>query len=181
MKQFREYRYIGPKVLLTVLQQTSSRVHIASADDVRQWIKDSGQNLSRDRTVTATFIIDCEGNLWIADRHSEHVLCAAGKNVLSAGEITFLVTFATVEVTDITNQSTGYCPEPESWEAVGTALDQIGFGHPPEFTAAYQFRRCDSCGTTNIVKDDWYECAVCQSSLSTVWNYSIIEHKRISE
>jgi hypothetical protein len=181
MKQYREYSYVGSKELLAVLQKNSMRTHIASTADIQNWLKNSGQKLGLDRMVTATFIIDTQGELWIADRHSEHVLCAAGKNVLSAGEITFMVRPTTVEVTDITNQSTGYCPEPESWDAVEVALDQIGLTHPSDFTTAYQFRRCNNCETTNIIKDDWYECAVCQFPLSTLWNYDSIERKRISD
>jgi hypothetical protein len=176
----REYSYVGPKALQESLPLTSNRVCVTSSDDVLQWIKTSEQILDRDRSVVATFIIDMDVKLWIADRRSEHVLCA-GKNVLSAGEITFTIHSNFIEVSEITNQSTGYCPEPESWIAVETALITVGLNHPSEFTTAYLFRRCDSCGTTNIVKDDWFECGVCQAPLSRIWNYDNPHQLRTSD
>jgi hypothetical protein len=181
MKQFREYTYVGPKALLELFPLTSKRMRIVSAEDVRQWIKESEQALGRDRDVTATFIVDLNHQLWIADHHSEHILCAADQNVLSAGEITFIVHPTFIEIMEITNQSTGYCPEPESWLAVETTLATVGLNHPSDFTTAYLFRRCDACGTTNIIKDDWYECAVCQSTLSRDWNYDNLDHIRKSD
>jgi hypothetical protein len=181
MKQYREYFYVGPKTVRESLPTVSMRTHITSLDEVKQWIRDSEQILGRDRDVTATFIIDIHNQMWIADRHSEHVLCAAGQNMLSAGEITFTINPTSIEVAEITNQSTGYCPEPESWIAVEMALAAIGLDHPSQFTTAYLFRRCDVCGTTNIIKDDWFECAVCQSPLSPDWNYDNLDHSRNSD
>ncbi|BDA71358.1 hypothetical protein CAL7716_055240 [Calothrix sp. PCC 7716] len=58
-----------------------------------------------------TVIIDVDEQLWIADRHSEHVQCARGQRVLSAGEITFTLASSNVLVSEVSNQSTGYCPE----------------------------------------------------------------------
>ncbi len=136
------------------------------------WIKDTQQTVERDGTVVATFVIDTDFQLWIADRHSEHVVCAAGAEVVSAGEITFAIDREGVTVAEVTNQSTGYCPEPDSWPGVAVALDQVGIAHPPSFTTAYLFRRCDACGTTNIIKDGWFECAVCEAPLSEHWNYT---------
>ncbi|MBW3622765.1 MAG: hypothetical protein KY468_05070 [Armatimonadetes bacterium] len=118
----------------------------------------------------ATFIIDTEGQLWIADRNSEHVQCALGQDVLSAGEMTFGRERQKITVIEVTNQSTGYCPEPDSWESIQAALDRAGIDHPSEFTTAYSFRRCESCQTINLIKDDVYECAVCQSALPLAWN-----------
>jgi hypothetical protein len=42
--------------------------------------------------------------------------------VLSAGEITFSRKGKSLVVSDVTNQSTGYCPEPKSWKAVKASL-----------------------------------------------------------
>jgi hypothetical protein len=167
----REYVYIGRKELKRLLQQPLQRKCIAQSDDVLAWIKESKQVLQSDKTVIATFIIDADQKLWIADRHSEHVVCAAGHSVLSAGEITFHVDLGTVEVVEISNQSTGYCPEPESWWAVSAALSQLNMPHPSDFTAAYLFRRCDACKNINIIKDGWFECEVCQAPLNQQWNF----------
>ena len=80
---------------------------------------------------------------------SEHVACAAGGPVLSAGEITF---DDECNVPEISNQSTGFCPEPESWSTVERALDRVGIEHPGGFTIAVVFRLCPKCHERNIVK-----------------------------
>jgi len=64
--------------------------------------------------LIVTFVIDQSGTLLVADRQSEHVACAGRQPVLSAGEMTFLVSGKVVEMAEVSNQSTGYCPEPES-------------------------------------------------------------------
>lgn len=168
----RQYVYVGSKDILASLPQSSERICVHSDADVLSWIKNTRQSLNKSVVVTATFIIDLQQRLWINDQRSEHVLCAAGQTVLSAGEMTFQVQKGQVEVVEVTNQSTGYCPEPESWWAVAAALDAAGLSHPSDFTTAYLFRRCDVCDTTNIIKDLWFECGVCQSPLSEKWNFS---------
>ena len=101
--------------------------------DVETWKEDA-------RSAVATFVIDADGRRWIADRHSEHVQCARGGDVLSAGEMTFSLKGGAVAVVGVSNQSTGYRPEPESWPAVAAALDQAGLAHPGGFTAPFEFR-----------------------------------------
>ena len=142
----------------------------SSAESIKEWITSTQQPKEADGSVTCTFIVDLNRQLWINDRRSEHLVCAAGGNVLSAGEITFAFLKNQVEVTEVTNQSTGYCPEPQSWEVVAETLNQIGIVHPNEFTTAYIFRRCEACQTLNIVKDDWFFCGVCDVPLSHEWN-----------
>ncbi|MEU0561975.1 hypothetical protein [Dactylosporangium sp. NPDC006015] len=65
----------------------------------------------------------------------------------------------------VSNQSTGYCPDPECWPAVAAALDAAGTPHPGGFTDAVLFRRCTSCGQRNIVHDGDFACAVCDAPL----------------
>jgi hypothetical protein len=93
--------------------------------------------------VAATFVIDAVGDLLLADRRSEHVACAGGGPVLSAGEMLFQVSDGGIELVEASNQSTGFCPEPGSWPAVATALDRIGVPHPGRFTTEVVFRRCE--------------------------------------
>ena len=107
----------------------------------------------------------------IADRHSEHVACAEQLDVLSAGEITFEISNDQVHFTWITNQSTGYCPEPESWPAVKNALDKAKISRPDEFSTKFIFRLCKKCNAINIVKDDWYVCIECDATLNNKWNF----------
>jgi hypothetical protein len=159
-----------------LLQTPGQRAPIAIPGDVLDWLK-MADSLET-QIMTATFIIDVDEQLWIADRRSEHVVCARSQEVLAAGEITFQIADGQIEVTEVTNQSTGYCPEPECWPVVSAILDRIGLAHPPAFTIEFVFRRCDQCGTINIVKDGVFECAVCQSVLSLEWNFAKAPHKR---
>jgi hypothetical protein len=120
--------------------------------------------------VIATFVVDASGELRIADRHSEHVACAGGQPVLSAGEITFEITADSVRVVGVSNQSTGYCPEPVSWPAVEWALQRAGLEAPTRFTLVCVFRRCLRCDTINLVKEGVFECCVCGTELSREYN-----------
>ena len=70
--------------------------------------------------LAATYTITPPLELRLADRHSEHIACAGGAPVLAAGE---LFTDGTA-ILEITNQSTGYCPDLDSWHAVAAALDR---------------------------------------------------------
>ncbi len=90
--------------------------------------------------------------------------------MLSAGELRVVIEDGHLEAVEITNQSTGYCPEPGSWPVVAEALDRVGIGHPGRFTNALDFRVCTACGQVNIIKDGWFACAVCGGSLPTTWH-----------
>lgn len=166
----KQYRYVGSSDLLTLLQLPSTRLKVQSAGDIARWIAETKQPLEHDGSVIVTCIVDLSGHLWINDRHSEHVLCAAGQNVLSAGEMTFSLGDG-VEVIEVTNQSTGYYPEPDSWWAVARALQQVNIPHPNDFTTHFIFRKCEQCGTKNLIKDNWFVCAVCDADLPQMWNF----------
>lgn len=116
-------------------------------------------------------MIDPAGCLRLADRRSEHVACAGGGYVLSAGELFLRRDGEADEVIEASNQSTGYCPEPESWPAVAAALDRLGVVHPGRFTTAVTFRRCERCAQRNLVKDGWFVCGVCGADLPAAWNF----------
>ena len=165
------YPYVGPKHIAGRARSDSPRSRIASQADALDWASTQGDP-NPDESFTATFVVLPDG-LWVADRRSEHVACARGAAVLSAGEMTFAGGSQRddIEVVDVTNQSTGYCPEPSSWASVAAALDAAGIAHPTSFTAEMVFRRCPACGTTNIVKDGWFVCAVCGADLPQEWNY----------
>ena len=79
-------------------------------------------------------------------------------------------TGAGLEVVEVSNQSTGFCPEPESWPAVAAALDGLGIRHPGRFTQEVIFRRCPACGERNVVKDGWFACGACGADLPKDWN-----------
>lgn len=155
----RAYQYVGPAEVLAAAQPLAlGRAILAPGD-----IADAGEPF--------TFVIDLEGTLRLAPRRSEHVACAGGMPVHSAGEITFERGPDGWEVTSATNQSTGYCPEPSSWPAVGRALDRIGVPHPGRFTDEFTFRRCPRCGERNLVRDGDFTCAICDADLPASWNF----------
>jgi DNA-directed RNA polymerase subunit RPC12/RpoP len=116
----------------------------------------------------ATYVVDLAGRLLVAPRRTEHVACASGEPVLAAGEIRFA---ADGEVVEVSNNSTGYCPAEDCWASVRAALENAEIRHPAEFTFAARFRRCPRCGERNLVKDDWYSCALCEAELPSVWNF----------
>lgn len=167
----RQYHYVGPPDIKARVAGRPAGTRITSVADIRDWDRGTGQRPAPDGLVAATFVIDIEGGLLLADRRSEHVACAGGGPVLSAGEMFFLVEANRVEVAEISNQSTGFCPEPESWAAVAAALDRIGVVHPVRFTTVIVFRRCEKCGERNVVKEGWFVCGVCGADLPAEWNF----------
>jgi hypothetical protein len=164
------YLYVGPEDIRTRAAHAPPGVKVESLSDLKDWLRRTGQKPNREGLVAVTFVVDEEGCLRIADRGSEHVACAGGGLVRSAGEMFFLVEDS-LRMEDISNQSTGYCPEPESWPAVASALDQIGILHPGRFTQEIIFRRCPACGERNIVKDGWFVCGLCGADLPADWNF----------
>lgn len=166
----RLYHYVGPPEIAEKARGHPAGTPIDSPSDVIRWARELGQ-MSRGELLPATFIIDDRGRLLIADRHSEHVACAGGEAVQAAGEVFFAIDGADISVAEISNLSTGYCPEPECWSAVAAALDGAGLPHPVAFTTACQFRRCPDCGQRNLVKDGHFACAVCGAELPARWNF----------
>jgi hypothetical protein len=71
----------------------------------------------------------------------------------------------------VSDQSTGYYPDPDCWPAAAAALDRLGMPHPGGFTAALIFRRCTACGERNIVRDGDFVRALCDSALPLHRNF----------
>jgi hypothetical protein len=161
------YRYVGPKGIADRARTQPAGHPIRSPADLRAWVKSSDQEVT-DGCVIATFVVDASGLLHVADRRSEHVACASGEPVLSAGEMTFVIG-RSVEISEVSNQSTGYCPEPESWPAVAAALQSAGLAAPMGFSLECVFRRC-KCGNVNVVKDGVLECGLCGAGLAAAYN-----------
>ena len=162
------YHYVGPDDIREAALRGPTGTLIRCVDDIVEWLRTVDSETLPDGSVIATFVIDTDGVLRVAPRRSEHVGCAGGGPVLSAGEITFS---PEGEVVEITNQSTGFCPEPESWDEVAVALDAIPLIHPDDFTNRVTFRRCVSCEQRNLVKDGWFVCGVCNAELPKEWNF----------
>jgi hypothetical protein len=165
----RRYRYVGPADVLAAVTPSNGGYRITSVDELAAWM---AALAPAERREPHTFIIDVAGDLRVAPRRSEHVACAGGHPVFSAGEISFSRQDRRWTVTEVSNQSTGYCPEPSSWPTVAAACERAALEHPGEFTAAFGFRRCPACDQINIVKDDDFFCAACGGDLPQEWNVS---------
>lgn len=155
----RIYRYIGPPEVLAAARHLRPGQKVLAAEDITE------------ADEPFTFVIDSDGDLRLAERRSEHAACAGGAPVLSAGEISFERGRDGWAVTSVSNQSTGYCPEPSSWPAVVRALDRLGVSHPEHFTHEFTFRRCPACGERNLVRDEDFTCALCDAELPVTWNF----------
>jgi hypothetical protein len=164
----RLYCYVGPKAIADRAKpEALLGATIRTPDDVRAWARTTGQHLLSG-CVIATFIVDEDGVLRIADRRSEHVACAGGRPVRSAGEMTFALGHS-VDVVEVSNQSTGYCPEPESWTAVAAVLKSAGLSAPSGFSLDCHFRRC-LCGNVTLIKDGIFKCGICGKPLPAGYN-----------
>lgn len=173
----RLYDYVGPTEIKEAVAEYPAGISILSVDDLLTWLEQ--QDEWSDDSITVTFIVSPEGTLRIAPRRSEHVACAQGGPVLAAGELTFRLK-PRLEVVGATNQSTGYCPEPECWEATRSTITALGILCPAELTYAYTFRLCVQCGERNLIKDDWFECSSCGQELPHEWNFDAPERLRNS-
>lgn len=164
----RTYQYVGP-VEMAGLAAVPAAVTVSGPTQLAAWLAACDRG---DIDEPFTFVVTLDAGLRLAPRRSEHVALADGGPVLAAGEMTFAHAGADWRVVEVTNQSTGFCPDPDSWPPVGAALDRLGVRHPGDFTAKIIFRRCPFCGERNIVREDDFTCAVCDSELPSSWNFS---------
>jgi len=167
----KTYVYIGPHDLADVVKPGHRGRAVERGADVVAWATDPHVERERSGTFAATYVVDAEGRLRIANRRSEHVACAGGGEVLCAGLMWFRVDGDSVEVEEVDNLSSGYCPESSAWPAVAAALDAASIERPGCFTTAYEFRRCEACGQRNVVKHGVFECMACGAALPEAWNF----------
>lgn len=163
----RSYGYVGPADLADLVSLQGVGHVVGSLTEFSAWVE--GRAVA-ELAEPFTFVIDLSGCLRLAPRRSEHVVCAGGARVLGAGEVGFERWGEDWAVAVVSNQSTGYCPDLESWDAVAGALDRIGLARPTGFTQAVVFRRCEGCRELNVVREDFFVCAFCDSDLPTEWN-----------
>jgi hypothetical protein len=167
MRAARGYRYAGPALLAERARPGPDVITVTAADVLATWLAGRPPD---ELNEPVTFVVGLDGRLRLAPRRSEHVDCAAGQPVLAAGEVLFVRDMSGWLVSEISNQSAGYCPDLDSWPAVAMALDGVGVAHPGDFTHKVVFRRCPACGQLNIVRDGNFACAVCDSALPADWN-----------
>ncbi|MER7173394.1 hypothetical protein [Streptomyces mesophilus] len=164
----RGYRYVGPVDLKGLIRPGGEGFSVRSPADFAAWASHRG---AEEWSEPFTFVVDMAGSLRLASRRSEHVVCAAGEEVLSAGEISFQREAGRRwAVLEVSNQSTGYCPDVSSWPAVAVALDRAGVSGPSGFTHEVVFRRCPSCREINIVREADFVCVFCDGVLPQEWN-----------
>jgi hypothetical protein len=137
----RLFRYVGPADLVSLVRPNGDGRRIRSSADFREWVS---ARTAEELCEPFTFVIDAAGVLRLAPRRSEHIVCAAGEAVLAAGEVSFRSESGKWTVPEISNQSTGYCPDVSSWPSVADALDRVGLVHPSGYTHEVVFRRCPS-------------------------------------
>ncbi|MFF3937197.1 hypothetical protein [Streptomyces phaeofaciens] len=158
----RRYGYVGPQDIRRAVTPGAGGRVIRAAADLDAYATRDGEPY--------TYVVGPDGLLRLAPRRSEHVACAGGGDVLAAGEIAFGHGPRGWEVREVSNQSTGYCPDPDCWPAVAAALDRVGVGRPDGFTHALVFRRCERCGERNVVREGVFVCVFCDEELPLVWN-----------
>ncbi|MBZ9644355.1 hypothetical protein, partial [Streptomyces sp. PSKA30] len=161
------YRYVGPDDLRVLVRAGGEGQRMRSHADFGAWVaRLTGEELAE----PFTYVVDADGVLRLAPRRSEHVVCAGGEPVLGAGEMSFRVESGRWAVDEVSNQSTGYCPDIGSWPAVASALDRVGIVRPSGFTHEVVFRRCPSCREVNIVREGDFVCVFCDGILPQDWN-----------
>ncbi|MFI6741188.1 hypothetical protein ACIBI9_50415 [Nonomuraea sp. NPDC050451] len=166
----RSYRYVGPADVKAAVRSGSEGRPIRSGTDFAGWV---AERSAAELAEPCTFVVGTDGVLRLAPRRSEHVACAAGGPVLSAGEIGFSREDGCWVVGEVSNHSTGYCPDTSSWPAVAQALDRAGLRYPTGFTNQVVFRRCPACRERNIVREDDFVCVFCGSELPALWNVDL--------
>ncbi|MEV7690234.1 hypothetical protein [Streptomyces bungoensis] len=163
----RCYRYVGPVELKAAVRPGSGGCRIGSAADFGSWV---AERSAVELAEPFTFVVGMDGVLRLAPRRSEHVVCAGGAMVLSAGEIRFIREAGRWAVGEVSNHSTGYCPDVSSWSEVARALDNVELGWPSGFTHEVVFRRCPGCQEHNIVREEDFVCVFCGGDLPEAWN-----------
>lgn len=175
--ELHAYSYVGPEEIRRSVAIFPAGARIASVADAEAWLQAHPDGF----TEGATYVVDLQGRLRLAPRRSEHVACAGGEEVLAAGEIRFRHSGNGLAVAEVSNQSTGYCPDTSCWDAAALALERAGLTPPPGFTLAVVFRRCPRCGERNLVKEGWFVCVFCDADLPTEWNVAPRRVVRVPE
>jgi hypothetical protein len=164
------YRYVGPEAVAERVRGHSSGRPVRSVEDVINWVVAEQDVENESDGVVAAFVVDADGQLRIIDRRHDHAECTGAGPVLFAGEMKFIIHNESVLVVDVTNQATGYCPEPESWPVVHAALLAAGLQPPRGLRLACVFRRCPKCNSLNLVKDRNFVCDACAARLPLIYN-----------
>jgi hypothetical protein len=109
----KRYRYLGPADLRGQVVAVEA-VAVDAFQSLDGWLaaRDPGE-----RGEPFPFVASLDGLLRLAPRRREHVTLAGVRDVLAAGQIAFVSAEASWRVVEVTNQSTGYCPDPHAWRS----------------------------------------------------------------
>ena len=163
----RLFSYVGPADIAALVGPGETGQCVRSASEFGAWV---AARTAQELAEPFTFVVDAAGVLRLAPRRSEHVVCAGGEAVLAAGEIGFVCESGRWAVVEVSNQSTGYCPDLNCWQAVADALDRTELARPAAFTHEVVFRRCHSCHEVNLVREGEFVCVFCDDDLPREWN-----------
>lgn len=162
--------YVGPDGIRRRAADRPPGTEVRAPADLQRWLTGvEAFDLARG-LIVATYVVDGGVALRLANRRVEHVVCAGGEPVLAAGELTLTRepdAPAGWAVTEISNQSTGYCPPPSTWDAVALALDRVPLPRPAGWTLRCEFARCADCGQQHLL-DGETACLVCGGDLVTI-------------
>ncbi|MFJ3102969.1 hypothetical protein [Streptomyces sp. NPDC086835] len=158
----RRYGYVGPPELWRAAEDAPGGRIVRGRDDFEAW---AAEQDPADFAEPFTYVVGGDGFLRLAPRRSEHVACAGREHVLAAGEVAFGRSAGRPEAVEVSNLSTGYCPDPDCWPAVAAALDRAGVVRPERFTHEIVFRRCTGCGELGIVREGDFVCVFCGRDL----------------
>ncbi|MFJ4675039.1 hypothetical protein [Kitasatospora sp. NPDC088783] len=160
------YRHVGPPVIRAAARDAPPGTPVASAAQLSDRL---GRQPAPAGPFTCT--VGTDGVLRPADRRSEHVACAGGGAVPGAGEVEFArAADGGHRAVEMSNPSTGYCPDTACRPAVAAALERAGVRHPGGFTYAAVFRRCPECGETSLAREGFFVCVFCESEPPARWN-----------
>jgi hypothetical protein len=158
----RRYGYVGPPEIWPAAEDAPRGRVVRGAEDFRTWAE---EREPAEFAEPFTYVVDADGLLRPAARRSEHVACAGRDSVRAAGEVAFRRDGGGWAVAEVSNQSTGYCPDSGCWPSVAAALDRAGVARPERFTHEIVFRRCTGCGEVSIVREGDFVCVLCGQDL----------------
>ncbi|MFJ1753974.1 hypothetical protein [Kitasatospora sp. NPDC088134] len=162
----RTYPYVGPPDIAAAARHAPPGTGLPDPAALAAWLAEQPSPVG-----PFTYTVGADETLRLADRRSEHVACAGGGAVLAAGEVTFgPAGGGRMRVVEVSNLSTGYCPDTACWPAVAGALAAVGVEHPGGFTQAVVFRRCRGCGAAQVVREGFFVCVFCEADLPERWN-----------
>lgn len=89
----------------------------------------------------------------------------------AAGEVELGVAQKQLVVRGVTNQSTGYCPEPSCFGEIAAALVRVGVSATGRAVARLHLPAMSQVRSDRHREEDDFECAVCATPLPKEWNF----------